>query len=312
MGYEWRTETSSWSSVRGYNWEYMDHMFKGASSLEWKAVKDALREINAMKKINKGEILPDRLFTSSGISSTENLEGEYDIIFYAGEYQYERRHYRTAKGILSISSNGGILTGKIVMDPSMEPLDVIPYGGNFTFQETSRIQRMSSYLDFDDETANAPENQAPAGVIKVEAIEYSKDLLEKDNRGNPVTFEGELRIIKEKTPSGVLLDSQRLENSLETWRGHVAFNGVEEATAIVENHRRNTCSWLHNHTVLPEGVARLVGEYRCPPPILFFEEGDLCLDMEWTDGLPSNTSCSCIIARRCSTVATRKRKYRDR
>lgn len=67
------------------------------------------------------EVLPDGLFTSSGLVS--HMEGTYDVIYCAGEPEYYLRHNRTARGALTLSSDGDILTGKIVMDPSMEPLD---------------------------------------------------------------------------------------------------------------------------------------------------------------------------------------------
>lgn len=61
----------------------------------------------------------------------------------------------------------------------------------------------------------------------------------------------------------------------------VRFRNAEEAESLNTSHYRRTCSWLHKHTILDEASSVHVGRFLCPPPVLFFEEGDIQLDINW-------------------------------
>jgi len=137
------------------------------------------------------------------------------------------------------------------------------------------------------------------GVIQIEATNVPEGLWTPlDLNEDRFKFTGELRVFKERTPTGLVFDSPRVYPTSFP-RSLVQFGSLQEAEAIMENHRERTCSWLHNHTVLPEVVTRQVGEFLCPPPVFFFEEGDLCLGMDWSRGNCEDQMCrSCIIARR--------------
>lgn len=141
------------SSMRTANRDYGflfhedDHFFKGASSEELVRV-EATPEMNAEKReeflcISKGlvETVPDRFFSTSGLLSPREMAGAYDVIYYAGDCNGHLIHYRTARGALNLSTSRGALMGEIMMDPFMEPLDIIPYGGRIAFQETCRFPR---------------------------------------------------------------------------------------------------------------------------------------------------------------------------
>ena len=57
--------------------------------------------------------------------------------------------------------------------------------------------------------------------------------------------------------------------------------GVQAAEEILAAHYEKTCSWLSNHTILTKTAASKVGEFLCPPPVFFFEKGDICIDLWW-------------------------------
>jgi hypothetical protein len=110
--------------------------------------------------------------------------------------------------------------------------------------------------------------------------------------------------------AGFLQDCLDLYDGWTYSSSQVEFNDIQEARTVLQHHRENACSWLHHHTVLPMNVATLVGEFLCPPPVFFFEEGDLCLDIEW-DTHVLNSFQTCIIARRLSEPL-RKRRHSER
>ena len=233
---------------------------------------------------------PDAFFPNSGLPTTDEMIGTYDIIYYAGSFcGHERKvgslvHYQTARGTLNLNSARGVLEGSITMDPRMETLDVIPFGGNSAFRETGRIQSCKNQW---------PQKLKPAnGIISITVIQPPDGLVTHNSDGERIDFQGEIRIFKQKTPTGLSLGGESF----------VVFENLEEAENLMENYRSTTCSWLHNHTGLPAEVTRLIGEFRCPPPVFFFEEGDLCLDFNWSNHMYINPELHCV-----SSVIARRR-----
>jgi len=147
------------------------------------------------------------------------------------------------------------------------------------------------------------------GSVKIEVTKVCNCLFKQDADGDPIKFMGNMRIFKESIPSGLEADCY----SIGIGNSHVRLSDrvmeLEEAKAAMERHRKKTCSWLYNHTLLPLGVTRLDGEFLCPPPVFLFEEGDLCLDMTWNGGIPTSMCKTCIVARKRASGSTRKRKH---
>lgn len=312
---EWRTRPGIWEFGRGMNWYDFDHFFEGASSAELEPQDLELgfptvdvRQYEEENYIDTIETFPDSFFPSSGVPLSDEMVGAYDIVYFAADAGCSSLfHHRTARGPLSLSvSRDGMLMGEIEMDSSMDPLAVVPYGGNFEFRETDRFQRTfrrepMNLLRGGVHVATALWGRSElTGVIKMEVHRPPKGLFLQDHDDNPVRFSGELRVFDKRTPTGLLLDSHR-DSSMAMFRhSHVTFENLQEAEELVQHHRQVTCSWLHNHTILPLGVTRLVGEFLCPSPVFFFEEGDLCLDFGWSEGVPDTVKpChSCVVARR--------------
>ena len=249
-------------------------------------------------------LIPDHLFGKSNLPAPEEMEGEYDIIYYGGEAsQFLSQHYRTACGTVKISNSSGgrgekITEGTVTMHPCMEDIDVIPFGGNYSFKEVARVQRGGTHLLGNYYPGNTTTS---TGVIKVEVTDPPDGLCKNDVSSRfqkDHVLDGELRIFREKVGAGITD-----QEPLDTWTERdaatiVTFNATEEAEALNRAHYEKTCSWLHKHTILDEASARHIGEFTCPPPVLFFMEGDIQIDINWKRIAPCCCMTnSCIIAR---------------
>lgn len=228
-------------------------------------------------------------------------------------------HHRTARGTLKISCSKNdegktCLSGSVEMDPCMERLDVIPFGGDFSFEETCRLQRFA-YQEYARETTTTgsiaagdwhptpyekvsdPKPSKSTGVIKIIVSKPPDGLqLFQSSLKETCKFRGELRIFDKKTAAGYLEEPDKWSDGWPV--SAIKFDNVNAALELLSKHYEQTCSWLHVHTILPKEVTSVVGEFLCPPPVFFFERGDVCIDMDWTCGLNNEMANTCIIARR--------------
>lgn len=149
----------------------------------------------------------------------------------------------------------------------------------------------------------------PTGVIKIEVTDRPDGLCQNDGYdfredSYATVLGGELRIFRKKVGAGITKQVPRdYWNDEETPQTIVDFRGTEEAEALNRDHYERTCSWLHRHTILDDASAAHVGRFLCPPPILFFEEGDIQLDINWKRAAARCMMNSCIIARRRTSSA---------
>ncbi len=321
--YEYITQILGWRSGDGgqYEWESIDGFFGGVSQddfdevmgkfsgadlevLEGEAAADSDRPYET---INYETLITDHLFSDSNLK-TEDIEGDYDIIFYAGEaIQYFGKHHRTARGTVNISCNSsGRLTGNVTMHPCMDEIDVIPFGGNYSFVERSRVQRKSK--DYISE-----EPMLPTGVVKIEVTHSPYGLCMNDGRDlrdlapalRHMAPVGELRIFREKVGAGITNQIPGGAWDETLYWSLVHFENTEEAEDLNRTHYERTCSWLHKYTALDKASSVHVGRFLCPPPVLFFEEGDIQLDIDWKKVAPGCCNVnSCIIARRRTSSIT--------
>ena len=116
-------------------------------------------------------------------------------------------------------------------------------------------------------------------------------------------FTGEMRFFREKTGTGFI--REYLDNFEDIPVSVYKFNSVEEAEALNKAHYEKTCSWLHKHTMLSKAVTTKVGEFLCPPPVFFFEPGDICIDVDWHSTLFGPSSNTCLIVRRRTNSGNR-------
>lgn len=188
------------------------------------------------------------------------------------------------------------------MHPCIEEIDVIPFGGNYSFVERCRFQRKGQELDF-----LPGDTTLPTGVIKIEVTESPYGLCKNDGYFLEKDFipDGEIRIFSEKVGAGITNQIPGGAWNDEIYQSLVPFRNSEEAEALNRAHYEQTCSWLHKYTTLDKASSVHVGRFLCPPPVLFFEEGDIQLDIDWKTVAPMCCYAnSCIIARRRTSGVT--------
>lgn len=286
-------------------------------------------------------VIPDSLFDKSSLPTANELEGEYDIIFYAGECdQFFGNDYRTARGNVHISCNPDpnghlVISGNVTMHPCMQNSDIIPHGGNYSFVERARVQREGLHVmnrfgfsqgPFPGDATGFPgDTTQPTGVIKIEVTNLPNEMfLFYRNNGHDYqrmdkARNGEIRVFREKVGAGIM-DQKLLhpwDDSVPT--SIVSFRNNEEAEELNRLHYEKTCSWLHRHTILDEESAKHIGRFVSPAPVLFFEKGDIQIDINWKRAAPGcYAASSCIIARRrtndssSKTLITEEMKFKSR
>ena len=103
------------------------------------------------------------------------------------------------------------------------------------------------------------------------------------SNGMPCDYSGGVRIIRDKIPTGIIQELHEYSDTIPSSK-HVfdeSKAGVQAAEEILAAHYEKTCSWLSDHTILTKTAASKVGEFLCPPPVFFFEKGDICIDLWW-------------------------------
>ena len=325
VSYQWITDVHERRTSAGYHvWSTVDGFFQGVSREDFDEVMGNFPDPKLLKiqddavslfdkpyrDINGDLSVPDNLFGTSNLPRAKDMEGEYDIIFYAGEAsQFFGQHHRTARGTVNISCNSvGQLSGNVTMHPCMEDIDVIPFGGNYSFVERTRVQRKGQDMDF-----YPGDTTLPTGVIKIDVTDcpYGSctydgfDLRNLAPALRNMAPNGEIRIFREKVGAGITNQIPGGAWDETIYESLVPFRNTEEAETLNRVHYEQTCSWLHRHTILDEATAVHVGRFLCPPPVLFFQEGDIQLDIDWKRVAPSCCLAnSSIIARRRTSGVT--------
>lgn len=337
VNYDWITVPLGHTSNNGgqYDWASVDHYFGGVNREEFDEVISRFSVIELKREDGAGavmnipyldvisydktgfmdyedyRIIPDHLFKSesSNLPKPQAMEGTYDIIYYSGDASYFLGvHYRTARGTVVLSTFNSeqgtpVIKGSVTMHPCMEEIDVIPFGGNYSFVEKARVQREGRNDDRDDDDEQPSQ---PTGVIKIQA-QPPEGLCTNDGRRawseKEIVHEGELRIFREKVGAAIANQFPR-RPSMPPLR-EVFFNSTEDAEELNKEHSAKTCSWLHKYTMLDESACSKIGEFVCPPPVLFFMEGDIQIDINWRNIAPQcHSANSYVIARRRSGNAT--------
>jgi len=329
ISYEWISGPYSWRSGDGgqFEWSSVDGLFQGVSKEEFDRVLSRFSSVklnpllphsaadaDAEKKeawemdtpyldaMYLEKLIPDHLFGSSNLPTPKEMEGDYEIIYYAGETDAFAEHHRTARGTLTITCSVGergtpVISGTVTMHPCMEEIDVIPFGGNFGFVEECRVQREGQG---DDDYPG--DTTTPTGIIKIKVTDPPYGLCKNNGYRSIGNFvlHGELRVFRQKVGAGITSQVPfGMYRNDQIPRSIVPFSSTEEAEALNKAHYQSTCSWLHKYTILDEASALHVGRFLCPPPIFFFQEGDIQIDIDWKD-VATCCCCtkSCIVARR--------------
>jgi hypothetical protein len=186
----------------------------------------------------------------------DDLVGDYDILFFASRTNHRARYSRKSKGKLFLSQPQGALRGKVVMDESVHHC-VVPKPGCFTFRDTGywddeRRSQCLKVLEFPDDFVPGFQTWSP-GYLKTVATQAAVPRWPDSGCWHPPRWE-------------------------------VQFDSIEEARRIQRNYfHSNQHSWIHNHLNLPESVGSLIAQFVVPPPLFFFEPGDLWLHMRWDE-----------------------------
>jgi hypothetical protein len=198
------------------------------------------------------------------------------------------------------------------MDPQMiRDIDIVPYGGNFTFIETDRYQRMVTRKHIHSTSTNEttePPIPTAAGVISVKVTQAPDDLLPMRYGGHitPNVFMGELKLVRNDMAVGLLQDcpqpwgESKARDNVTRSSIPTASRSIAECQALIQQRKENCLLWMRRHLnpSLPPEVIERIDEFVSPPPFFFLEQDDLVLSVDWSGGLPSYSAHSCLIARR--------------
>ena len=267
----------------------------------------------------------------------------YDIIFQNVRIDlsdWSVSNDRTSKGTLVLSTalvtididddDGGdneestvqqhpVIKGTVKMDPQMHcALDPAPSRASveFEFVETKRVERITSTRKNGQEPFHQSSSCSVMYVTvtkssscDVEATggnqDESNDSSGDNNCDTCSLATGELKVFCQRDAS-FLSSGSHAKPQIPTTRQR----RMELAKEVMANFEKKRCLWMHGHTNLPESIIRRIGQYACPPPVFYFEEDDLVLDLDWTEsvlrmgslsgeeGTGNVMSASCIIARR--------------
>ncbi|CAB9522530.1 expressed unknown protein [Seminavis robusta] len=327
VGYEWILEPNKvdieWPPAAvqtRYNgkhfWYGTDHLFQGVPWDELESIMAqalegvSVEEDNYLERVTR---VQESLVKHNerGIPSRQEMEGTYDIIYYAGEYKYFLRHHRTSRGTLTLTSirqeNGNdCLQGTVAMDPQVSnDMDIIPHGGNFTFVETDRYQRVVTPKERNNDrrrSSSVNDNTTVAGVIQIQVTQAPEGTL--DMRYGRVTrnvFRGEFKQLQQRVALGLLRDCPLpWGEDDESPRRVTVERNVEECLEENQKKKETCLLWMRRHLEpsLPPEVVRRVQEFLSPPPFLVLEENDWVLGMVWSGGLPSYSANSCLVVRK--------------
>ena len=101
----------------------------------------------------------------------------------------------------------------------------------------------------------------------------NKDILMHRGRIKLVTQLGPLCIRKNQSKECLSNNSSRYENT--------SFRSVKEAQIKLKDYMNVETSWMSNHLNLPKDVLSVIRQFICPPPVFFFEKGDLWIEVDW-------------------------------
>merc|ERR1719469_1295552 len=203
-------------------------------------------------------------------SFSNSMTGRYDIIYCALIDGRFPTHNRTTRGLLEITSEFSrnddgafyeIIKGTIHMPSSIEQLGVLSHGGNFSFTEKKRTHLV--YVNKADELGDL----TTIPMINIATHGPDEAVIDDPNDCN-----GMVKRFSQNSAIGL---TNNLEEEVED---------IQSKIDLTRQHYEKTCSWLLKYTKLPIEVTRIIGSYLRPPPFFFFEEGDLCIEIETKSG----------------------------
>lgn len=202
----------------------------------------------------------------------------YDILFVAG-YWYEQTLSRTSEGKATMKNK------KLMVE--------------FTEQE-KKLKKFFSMADFsvsELQSAIYKGNWVCVGDVMIEENCSSADVIHADNEPRLAQI---FQLAQGRTACS-LCEDENYDDNIEL--------SIEEAEKLQTNHdNRHERSWLVRCMNLPPEMAKLISDFNlsCPNPVLFFEPGDLVIQVEW-DETSDDTWFEVVMRRR---EVSRKRKHK--
>lgn len=213
----------------------------------------------------------------------EKLAGTYDIIFFAADQAFGPRYHRRTNGsmTLTLRNNKGLagtylLCGNIEMDRKM------------AISDTPWIDKFSLMQD-ENEGMSLPGFDTGAFLPYCTLMNSQSDLS---------ALRGQIRVVMERTPVRYRPDAKVVHRVRQR---PITFHNNKDADKILAEHTSSITSWLSANLGLPDLVSSYICDYWCtrPPPLFFFEEGDLCLTTMWPrKGYMYDDVATMLVARR--------------
>lgn len=229
-----------------------------------------------------------RLRFSDYLPPIAKLAGTYDIVFYAADQAFGPRYHRKTNGSMSLNLGGGdelrgdhLLCGTIEMDRMMAISDT-PWIDRFSFVQ--------------DETDELSFPGFETGACMSYHGRHFPDLVH--NQRDVSLLRGQMRVVLKRTAVRYRPDAKVVHRVKQR---PITFNNNTHAEQILAEFTNSIMSWLSANLGIPDLAASHICEYWStrPPPLFFFEEGDLCLTTMWPrKGYMYDDVATMIVARR--------------
>lgn len=220
----------------------------------------------------------------------DELVGTYDV-FYFCNVAGTQRFDRTIRGSLVLERErvSSSLRGALTMHPDAKRIIPAKFMNDFSFVTEERCRKEGGMrMNIGPSDRVGP--SLPFTVVEFPSDEIN-DMTTRYNLGRP---RGQIRILGKGGATCRMSRDSHVSKPTEDFEV-CAFDSIEEARelnrrAVVEaaRERERRDSWIARCLGLPLQVALKVHDFivpwQPPPPALFFERGDLWLNVEWFYG----------------------------
>uniref|UniRef100_A0A7S2LFC1 Uncharacterized protein n=1 Tax=Leptocylindrus danicus TaxID=163516 RepID=A0A7S2LFC1_9STRA len=259
--------------------------------------------------------VPDSSYPSSGhleyyeknLPSTQSLVGQYDIIFHAYSYSSSSHHKNdedNRRQMASCTNERAISTTRTTTARGTVSIQLSEQSSSSHHHRYDSNDSSSSSTTTSNELKSCLEGRVTYDQDVDQTLSLTDQLsnfsfVQKSEYQNYITMYtvglagsgGIVRCFTERVAVSLLGSTD-----YQVPRKLQSFKNVHEAEELNRRYYFHTgASWLCSHMALPSDIALMVRRFVCPPPVFFFEKGDLWIFY----GLPGRT--------RLTTVARRRR-----
>ena len=268
--------------------------------MEWYIIYNPTSVVNPL-------ISPDGLGVR--FPSYHSLAGTYDIVFYFAQWNGDYIHHRTTKGTLTLSASneesisckerrrfirrtvprgGETIEGTVQMDDIVKQGDRFSMGRyNFAFLQNDLRYRIVIDPTFQIDLSQEQIRKANAEIdIHVKGCQKQPIRKSPFANNNVSMHRGRIKLVAQRAPLQIRKNQtkecaciRRDSNNIE--QETVQFKSVDEAEETLEYYTDVDNSWLSKYINLPKDVLSVIHQFICPPPVFFFEKGDLWVEVDW-------------------------------